>query len=156
MTSSLRRAALLLFGVVAVGVVVWNLTPAPADDPSPSSLDAPSAYASGPSWPPSLPSGGRTSASNGTRDYAIALEELQGFPPDLPPGSVVELWVGWDRPSGAAPKLQRLIPRAELVRVVPPVTPGGPTAVVVRVPLNRMPDLLWADGYGSLSVAVLS
>jgi hypothetical protein len=153
MSAKLRRAGLLLFGVVGIGVVVWNLTPTPSqsDETPPSNFATPfasttAAFGEAPSAP----------LAAETRDYAISLDELQGFPPDLQPGSQIELWVGWDRPSGAAPKLQRLIPRAELVRVVPPVTPGGPTAVVVRVPIGRIPDLLWADGFGSLSVTVAS
>lgn len=157
MTATLRRGALFLFAVVAIGVLVWNLVPPSSSGVSPSS----SGDASFPSHSyPSAPATPVATAAEplpiNTRDYAIALDELQGLPPDLAPGTPVELWVSWERPSAAAPKLQRLIPRAELVRAIPPLTPGGPTAIVFRVPVNRIPDLLWADGYGSLSVTVLS
>jgi hypothetical protein len=153
MTATLRRGALLLFAVVAIGVVVWNVVPPPSRTSK--NLAPPTASLS--YSPPATADANSLQGPRATdeREYAIALEELQGLPPDLPPGTPVELWVGWERPS-AAPKLQRLIPRAELVRVIPPLTPSGPTAVVFRVPVNRIPDLLWGDGYGSLSVVVLT
>ena len=152
MTIALRRAGLLVFAVAAIAAVAWNVMPAtptatrdaglppPSEDPIPT-------IAPGPPDATSV-------QPRETRDYAIAHDELQGLPPDVPSGTLVELWVGWARPTGGPPKLQRLIPRAEFVRLVPPVTPGGSTAVVLRVPVGRMPDLLWADGYGSLSVAI--
>jgi hypothetical protein len=153
MTASMRRAGLLLFAVVAIGIVAWNLVPAPSsNDRAPATMSSPGSVGV-----VAVPSRAAQEPAQvaGAREYALALDELQGFPPDLAPGAAIELWVRWDRPSGAAPKLQRLIPRADFVRLVAPVTPGGPTAVVVRVPLRRVPDLLWADGYGSLSATVL-
>lgn len=151
MTPTLRRAGVLLFAVVAIAVVVWNVVPGPS-----SSAPEPSRQAFGSPHPTyAIPSADPASGDPDTREYAISLDELQGFPIDVPAGTGVELWVGWDGPS-RSPKLQRLIPRAEFVRLVPPVTPAGPTAVVLRVPTNRVPDLLWADGYGALSVTVLS
>lgn len=151
MIATARRAGLMLFGVVAVAVVVWNLVP----QAGPTAPAQPLASAI-PSEIPAPTSAAEALATNArTREYAIALDELQGFPADALPGTHLELWVTWDRPSQRAPKLQRLISEAVLVRVIPPITAGGPTAVVVRVPIKRMPDLLWADGYGALSVGVV-
>lgn len=153
MTGALRRGGLLLFAVVAIGVIVWNVVPAPSTSP-PESPQEPF-QSPLPSNAVPLPDASAAIGEAETREYAIALDELAGFPVDVPAGTFVELWVAWDRPS-RSPKLQRLIPKAEFLRLVAPVTPTGPTAVVLRVPAHRIPDLLWADGYGALSVTVMS
>jgi hypothetical protein len=150
MTPTLRRVGALVFAVAAVGIIVWNVVPTPSDPPPEAQRAVPTTY---PTY--TVPSPDVPLADSDAREYALALDELQGFPTDVPVGTHVEVWVGWDRPSGM-PKLQRLIPRAEFVRLVPPVTPAGPTAVVLRVPIRRIPDLLWADGYGALSLTVIS
>jgi hypothetical protein len=154
MSNSLRRAGAVLLALAAIGILVWNLTPAPSGTEE---LATPSGAPTSQAGTPPTPSDGPVrSIAPGTREYALALDELRGFPPDLPPGATVELWVSWERPSSPTPKLQRLIPNAVFVRTIAPVIPGGPTSVVLRVPLRRMPDLLWADGFGTLSVAVPS
>lgn len=155
MTPTLRRAGLLAFALVAVAVIAWNLIPSPGSVAQPSGPEL--GYGLPPPAQPPVPSAPPPVAATTieTRDYAIALGELQGLPPDAAPGTRLELWVTWDRPVTDAPKLQRVLAEAALVRVVPSVTPDGPAAAVIRVPTERMPKLLYADGYGLLSAAVL-
>jgi hypothetical protein len=89
------------------------------------------------------------------RSYAVALPELQGLSPDAKPGSAVELWVTWDTPGGRKPRLEPLIERAVLERIVPPLTPGAPDTALLKVPSTDIPDLLFADRYGLLSATVV-
>ena len=170
MTTALRRAALFLFAAVAFGVITWNLIP---QDPPPHASTRVDSYgdaalqaSASPPAAGSAPQVGFVSPAPGnpiaatrgatTRDYAIAVAELRGLPPDADVGTRLELWVTWDRPVTRKPRLQRLVPEATLVRIAPPVTPEGPAAAVLRVPTGRISDLLYADGYGALSVTVLS
>src|ERR687896_370053 len=89
------------------------------------------------------------------RSYAVALPELQGLSPDTEPGSAIELWVAWDTPRGKKPRLEPLIERAVLKRIVPPLTPGAPDTALLQVPVTDIPDLLLADRYGLVSATVL-
>lgn len=88
------------------------------------------------------------------REYALGMHELSGLPSDTTPGTRMELWVTWDPPVTKAPKLQRLIRDVVVTEIVPPLTPDGPTAVIVSVPTKRVPDLIWGDRYGNLSVVL--
>ena len=90
------------------------------------------------------------------RSYAVALPELQGLSADTKPGSAIELWVTWDTPADTKPRLEPLIERAVLERIVPPLTPGAPDTALLKVPATDIPDLLYADRYGLLSATVLS
>jgi hypothetical protein len=90
------------------------------------------------------------------RSYAVALPELQGLSPDTKPGAAIELWVTWDTHAGAKkPRLEPLIDRAVLERIVPPLTPGAPDTALLEVPARDIPELLYADRYGLLSATVL-
>lgn len=165
MSAALRRAALFLFAAVAFGVIAWNLIPQDGRSPAidsyggASSSSAPAAGLASQvgivSPAPASPTGAARDTTP-TRDYAIAVAKLRGLPPDAEVGTRLELWVTWDRPLTRKPRLQRLVPEATLVRIAPPVTPEGPAAAVLRVPTGRISDLLYADGYGALSVTVLS
>jgi hypothetical protein len=159
MTPTLRKAGLFLFAVIAFAVIAWNLSPQPPRT-APSSIDAEQTYAA--AAPPAVttsvsgPVEGTGAVGPGARDYAIALPELRGLPPDAAPGTQLELWVTWDRPVTRSPKVQKLLPAATLVRIIPPITPEGVAAAVLRVPTASMSDLLYADGYGALSAIVLA
>jgi hypothetical protein len=157
MTAGIRRAGLLLFGILAVVVVVWNLVPQTAVAPSADQSPAP--FTSHVAAPTSGSGAGQPVASvpeqGAMREYSVALDELQGVPPDATPGTNLELWVTWDKPSGGAPRLHKLIAHAALARIVPPSTPVGPTAAVLSIPIRRVPDLMYADAYGKLSVTIL-
>lgn len=89
------------------------------------------------------------------REYALSLERVTGIAPITPPGSRLELWVAWKPPVTRAPRIQRLLPSVTLQRIVPPVTPQGPLVAILLVDIDDMPDLLYAERYGSLSAAVV-
>jgi hypothetical protein len=94
-------------------------------------------------------------AAEEMRGYALPVAELSGLPGDAPPGTELELWVTWDPPVTEKPRLQRLIRRVVLQKVAPAVTPDGPDAAILLVPVGKLPDLVYADRYGAISVALL-
>ncbi len=93
--------------------------------------------------------------SGDTRLYAVSVAELPGLPPDAPAGTRLEIWVAWDPPLTERPRIQKLLPEVTLDEIIPPVTPDGPAAAMLRVRTSRLGDLLYGDRYGSLSATVL-
>lgn len=83
------------------------------------------------------------------------MSELSGLPPDAAPGTPLQLWVAWDPPITRGRKIQLLIPRATLERIVPGITPEAPATALLAVPPGTFSDLLFGDRYGALSVALL-
>lgn len=90
---------------------------------------------------------------DGRRSYAIGLHDLAGLPPDAAPGARLELWVTWEPPVTREPRLQKLIGDVVLERTIPGTVPEAPVTVLLSVPADRVGDLIYADGYGRLSVA---
>ena len=90
----------------------------------------------------------------GTRGYAVALPELSGLPADALPGTRLELWVAWEPPVTKQPRIQRLATSVTLDRIVPPVTPDGSPAALLRIPRREIPSVLYGDRYGAMSVVV--
>jgi hypothetical protein len=43
-----------------------------------------------------------------------------------------------------------------LEKMAPAVTPDGPDAAILLVPVEKLPDLVYADRYGAISVALLT
>ena len=86
--------------------------------------------------------------------YAIATAELQGLPPDLPPGSTVDLWVTWQPPVTKRAKVRPLLEGVRLEKIAPPLLPDGPQAAILAVPAERISDLIWGDRFGALTVVV--
>jgi hypothetical protein len=89
------------------------------------------------------------------RSYAVALPELQGLAPDTKAGAAIELWVMWTPHAGRKARLEPLIERAVLERIIPPLTPGAPDTALLRVPARDIPELLYADRFGLLSATLL-
>lgn len=88
------------------------------------------------------------------RSYAVGLHDLTGFPPDAAPGARLELWVTWEPPLTEEPRLQKLIGDALLERTIPGSIPEAPVTILLSVPEGRVDDLIYADRFGKLSVAV--
>ena len=105
---------------------------------------------------PTVPPGdvGATSTS-GLRAYALPLVELPGLPPDVAPGTRVELWVAWDPPVTERARVQKLFGGAQVGRVIPPVVAEAPTTIELLVPVKEFPELLFADRHGALSGAIV-
>lgn len=172
---SARTRNLLLAGglVIAAGFVAVNLlslepaapsrsfttppgggqaTPDPRSDADLSTADGQAT----PSSPSEQVAPGTSLQGTGeTRGYALPVAELSGLPGNAPPGTELELWVTWDPPVTERPRLQRLIRRVVLEKVVPAVTPDGPDAAILLVPVEKLPDLVYADRYGTISVGLL-
>lgn len=102
-----------------------------------------------PSPPPS------PSAPDEARGYWVSVAEVDGLPESAPPGTRMELWVAWEPPVTARPRVERLVQEVTLERIAPPVTPQGPAAALLSVPAARVADVLYADRWGALSVAIL-
>ncbi len=89
------------------------------------------------------------------RTYALSVSELRGLPPNAAPGTQLELWVAWDPPLTKEPRFQLLVRRVILEKIVPGVTAEAPATALLRITKSQVPDLLYGDRYGSLSVTVL-
>jgi hypothetical protein len=88
------------------------------------------------------------------RGYALSEVDVTGLPPDSPPGTRLELWVTWEPPVTREVKLQRLSRDVLLERIIPGLTPEAPSTILLSVRAEAVPDLLWADRFGGLSVIV--
>lgn len=179
-----KNLAIAGAAVVVVGfVAVDTLVPAPpaviadttADgDPStsggtPPAVEPGSARPAGEDLTPVVPPGASPAATLGSpassagataeaeqsrRDYAIGLHDLAGLPPDAAAGTRLELWVTWEPPVTRAPRLQKLVGDVVVERTIPGAVPEAPVTVVLSVPADRVGDLIYADGYGKLSVVL--
>lgn len=95
-----------------------------------------------------------TTTAPALREYALAVSELHGLPPDVQPGQQLELWVAWDREFSEGPQIQRLLKVATLARFVEPVTADGPRVAILSVPVKSVGDLMYGDLYGQISVTM--
>lgn len=141
------RLTLLAAGVLGMGLVGSSLFQSPASTPQ---LEVPAENS-----PPHPAAHPQPSAAPNTRTYALSTSEISGLPADATPGTRLEVWVAWDRPITRTPKIQRLLDEVILERLVPPVTPDGPTSAILQVKNSQVADLLYGDRWGSLSVVVL-
>lgn len=108
-----------------------------------------------PAASPSVPVDAAAAAADaGRRSYAIGLQDLPGLPPDAVPGTRLELWVTWEPPVTREPRLQKLIADVVLERTIPGSVPEAPVTVLLSIPADRSGDLIYADGYGRLSVVL--
>ena len=90
---------------------------------------------------------------NGKRSYSYALDllSLNGLPPDLQPGTPVELWVTWRR-GEAATQPERWVTGASFQRIAPAITPTGPDVAIIEIPFEARRKMVWADTYGLLTL----
>ncbi len=124
---------------------------------APSAGEAPDSKAADPWAAARAPGadGGRVPDRGLRRSYALPLHELAGLAPDAAAGTTFELWAAWEPPVTRGRRVQRLISDAVLERVVPPVTAEGSPTAILSVPAARTADLVFADRWGSLTVAML-
>ena len=170
----LAGGAVVVVGFVGVNTLVAPPAPAPAPakaevgsvapgEPATETAAGPAAatpavmaeapVAASPAAPGTIVDG----AASGTADrrsYAIGLQDLAGLPPDAAPGAQLELWVTWEPPVTREPRLQKLIGDVLLERTIPGTVPEAPVTVLLSVPADRVGDLIYADGYGRLSVVL--
>ena len=162
---------LVLFLLVAVGafVITMYVTPAqpdsgagapyagPAPSPAPSSGEGMDTTESAPARvDPSLPVPPADKPVVGWRGYSIPLVELRGLPPDVKPGARIELWAAWEPPVTDKRRIQKLFAGARVGRVIPPTVAEAPTTIELLVPVDELPELLFADRHSALSAAVVA
>jgi len=94
-------------------------------------------------------------AATDLASYAFLLPELEGLSPTVEPGTEIEIWATWEPPITKRLKVQLLIPRATVTKVIPSIEPGPPT-VMLELERRLIPDILFGDRFGSLSVVLAS
>lgn len=94
-------------------------------------------------------------SSTDLASYAFHLPELDALPATVPPGTEIEIWATWEPPVTKKLKVQRLIPRATVEKVIPSIDSGPPT-VLLELERRYIPDIMYGDRFGSLSVVLLS
>lgn len=103
----------------------------------------------------SLPVETQAAVTPSLRTYAIAMSELSGLPPDVAPGTTVEIWATWDSGQGM-PGFQKVLERALVERIAPPFLEGAPPVVLLQLGSKReLRDLVWAHRYGTLAAVLL-
>lgn len=142
----IRRLAILAVAVIATGVLLSSAWLDSGDsttgDPGDASRGAP------------ISPSGRGHASDDRASYAFLLPELEGLPPDVEPGTAVEIWVTWEPPVTKKLQVQQLVPRATVDELIPSIEPGPPT-VMLSLERRHIPDLMYGDRYGALSTVIL-
>jgi hypothetical protein len=149
------------FGKGGAASVVTSDSPAPMySSPSPS-VGSGYAYDASPSPNPLL-SPAPVSASDGQvapatvarSSYALLESDVTGLPPDAQPGTQMQLWVSWAPPVTKARRLQLLLRDVVLEKIIPGITPEAPATILLSLRAKDVPDMLWADRYGELSIVV--
>ena len=138
------------------GILLWSLVPAgPSHSEAPAQTIPQELLSSAAGTDPaavavsSSPPGSPGSLTR--RTYALGLHELGGLPPNVAPGSTLELWVTWEPPLTRAARVHLLLEDVVVEKVIRPVVPEGPTSVLISVPARGIPDLIYGDRFGELS-----
>ena len=131
------------------------LTGGAARGPKTSAANPP-ALAEVSSVPSASPPEGPTASPPGqaTSTYAIPLPKLDGLPAAVPPGTTIQIWVAWNKPITKGPRIQRLVSGVTVAKVLPPTSPGQPDVVLLNVPHDEVPDLLYGHRWGALSATL--
>lgn len=151
----ITTAAGLITLVAAVVWVAQGSAPSPSvaadaevvTNPSPLASSAPEPGASPPVPEPAA-------VADDLVSYAIPVTELQGLPPDLAPGTALDLWVMWQPPVTKDTKVDRLLRGVLLENIVAPLLADAPHVAVLSVSPDQFSRLVWGDRLGALSVAV--
>ena len=96
-----------------------------------------------------------TPAATDLASYAFLLPELEGLPPNTRPGTAIEIWATWEPPVTKKLKVHRLVPRATVAKIIPSIEPGPPT-VMLDLERRFIPDLMYGDRFGALSIVLAS
>lgn len=142
----IRRLAMFALGVIVIGVLLTSVWL----DSNESAGGNHGRATRGASTSPGSP----RPASDDLASYAFLLPELEGLPPDVNPGTAIEIWATWEPPVTKKPQVQQLVPRATVDELIPSIEPGPPT-VMLSLERRHIPDLMYGDRYGSLSTVVL-
>lgn len=149
--------AVVVVGFVAVNTLMPTAPPPQPADSVVAQAGQPTPTSPGPLASPAAaaaPAEVADTAPAGRRSYAVRLHDLAGFPPDTAPGARVELWVTWEPPITDELRLQKLIGDVVVERTIPGPVPEAPVTILLSVPADRVGDLIYADTFGKLSVAL--
>ncbi len=157
-----RNLALGIGAFIVVAAILWNLAPEPRSVPSRFDPDAelasPAVAASEAAATPydaySSTSSTETVEAAGWKSYAIGLHELKGLAPNAAPGTRLEVWVSWEPPVVDEPRVQRLLKRVVLEKIIAPLT-DGPLVALLLVRPGEVGDLLYGHRYGQLSALLV-
>jgi hypothetical protein len=145
---------LYVLGAVASVLLVLQLVihaPAsPRPDPSLKEAANPVVIPTAPMTSP-VPS---ATTANDSSSYAIPLSELQGLSAQAEPGSSLQIWAAWSRPVTNGPRVQKLVGDVVLEKILPPVTDAEPPTVLLSVPQDDLPRLIYGNRFGALSASV--
>ncbi|HZK52337.1 MAG TPA: hypothetical protein VFD47_12330 [Actinomycetota bacterium] len=94
-------------------------------------------------------------AATDLASYAFLLPELEGLPPNTRPGTEIEIWATWQPPVTKKLKVHQLVPRATVAKIIPSIEPGPPT-VMLELERRFIPDLMYGDRFGALSIVLAS
>jgi hypothetical protein len=147
----LKRTAAAVAIPLVVLFVVLRLMSGPPEGRAVEPIEPPAATP----MPVRGPASGEATIGDGYRSYALEVTELDGLPPDAPPGTLLEVWVTWEPPLTRKIKIQKLIPRARLEKIIPNIVPEAPATALVSVPRSTIVDLMYGDRFGRLGVTVL-
>jgi hypothetical protein len=152
----LRRQRVLIIALAALAAAGFlGLEPLLATlQESPGATSSPSTTAASPRADPTAAASDTPPGAPARADvvsYAVALEDLPGLSPDAPPGTRMQLWVAWEPPIVRRPRLDLLLRGVILEKVVPPLSPRGRGTALLLLRPADVPDLLYADRWGSLS-----
>ena len=67
--------------------------------------------------------------------------------------SEIEIWATWEPPVTKKLKVQQLIPLAFVEKIIPSIEPGPPT-VMLSLERRAIPDLIYGERFGALSVVL--
>lgn len=94
-------------------------------------------------------------AATDLTNYAFLLPELEGLPPNTRPGTEIEIWATWQPPVTKKLKVHQLVPRATVAEIIPSIERGPPT-VMLQLERRFIPDLMYGDRFGALSIVLAS
>lgn len=142
----IRNLAIAALVPLAICFTLFRVT---SDTNAPKSGTDRTPRADGYAVPTSVPS--PSPETGRTYSYAIDLLSLAGIPPDLEPGSPVELWVTWSSGQRAS-QPEKWVTGATFQRIVPAVTPAGPDVAILEIPADARRKMVWADTFGLLTL----
>jgi hypothetical protein len=145
---SRRLALYLLLVLVAVSLVLVVVGAGAGGDATPPS------HASPPPQAHEDAAGVSDELAPGRHLYALPLPALRGLPPDVNPGTLIELWVSWEPPLTDEPAVQRLLEGVRVHRLAPAVDPNAPDVALLDVAAEDVPDLIYGDRYGNLNATL--
>jgi hypothetical protein len=94
-------------------------------------------------------------AATDLASYAFLLPELEGLPPNTRPGTEIEIWATWEPPVTKKLKVHQLVPKATVAEIIPSIEPGPPT-VMLELERRWIPDIMYGDKFGALSIVLAS